>query len=421
MVTGLEFDTPILGTVRMGDARPGEAGAQDELVHFDYFEVHTRRKNADGTWAKHALHEKLLNGQEGTGQGDGEHEPKKLREIPILLPYNNPDLLLTQQFEARRLSDGKRVCVGDGHQAIRIGDSNRSSEATCPGCDRCPFGNSADVFCQRRTSFIFRIDGQGDQFSVFVLHSAGKNTGQTLVAKLHAMYGAFGGKLVGIPMSLKMRNTASTDAIQGPVFYADLVLRGVNPIEAVKLAREHEKEQLDAGFDQQGLEAAMLELKKHSQFAPPEEFGQVRDFYAKDARRSSQEVAAQHFAGAAVNSCDKLVEGQVEAGVLETDSACARWSAVGPAAGARERMRAAAAAAGRQSNTSPAAVDGAPEEVKVSDERPKTLQLVQPTARHIAAAPVAPQAAGAAIPRVVATALSGIPEMPRANAVPAAF
>lgn len=422
MVTGLEFDTPILGTVRMGDVRPSEAGAEDELLHFDYFEVHTRRKNPDGTWAKHALHEKLLKGQEGSGQGDGEnHEPKKLREIPILLPYNNPELLLTQQFEARRLSDGKRVCVGDGIKAIRIADSNRASEAECPGCDRCPFGNSQDVLCQRRTSFIFRIDGQGDQFSVFVLHSAGKNTGQTLVAKLHAMHGAFGGKLVGIPMSLKMRNTASVDAAQGPVFYADLVLRGVSPIEAVKMAREHEKEQLEAGFDQEGLEAAMLELKKHSRFAPPEEFGQVRDFYAREARRSSQEVGAQHFEGAAVNSCEKLSEGQAVAAILETDVATARWSAVGPAAGARERMRAAALAAGQEGNAAPPQAQDPAAAVKVCEDRPKTLQLVQTTAKEIGVAAVTQPPAGAAIPRVVATALSGIPEMPRTNAAPAAF
>jgi hypothetical protein len=422
MVTGLEFDTPILGTVRMGEVRPGEAGAADELLHFDYFEVHTRRKNPDGTWAKHALHEKLLNSQEGAGQGDGENqEPKKLREIPILLPYNNPDLLLTQQFEARRLSDGKRVCVGDGIKAIRIADSNRAGEAECPGCDRCPFGNSQDVLCQRRTSFIFRIDGQGDQFSVFVLHSAGKNTGQTLVAKLHAMHGAFGGKLVGIPMSLKMRNTASVDSAQGPVFYADLVLRGVSPIEAVKIAREHEKEQLEAGFDQEGLEAAMLELKKHSQFAPPEEFGQVRDFYAMEARRSSQEVIAQHFGAAAVNSCEKLSEGQVAAGVLEGDGATARWSTVGPAAGARERMRAAALAAGQQSDAAPTQAKEPAEAVTMSEDRPKALQLVQTAAKDVAPAPVGQPPAGAVIPRVVATALSVIPEMPRANAVPAAF
>lgn len=106
MVTGLEFDTPILGTVRMGDVRPGEAGAADELLHFDYFEVHTRRKELDGTWVKHDLHEKLLKMQKENRQADGENqEPNLLREIPILLPYNNPELLLTQQFEARRLSD----------------------------------------------------------------------------------------------------------------------------------------------------------------------------------------------------------------------------------------------------------------------------------------------------------------------------
>ncbi|MDO5947580.1 recombination directionality factor [Burkholderia cepacia] len=425
MVTGLEFDTPILGTVRLGEVRPGEAGAADDLLHFDYFEIHTRRKELDGAWVKHALHEKLLKMQKEARQGDGENqEPNLLREIPILLPYNNPELLLTQQFEARRLSDGKRVCVGDGKKAIRIVDANRASAEECPGCDRCPFGNSQDVLCQRRTSFKFRIDGQGDQFSVFVLHSAGKNTGQTLVAKLHAMHGAFGGKLVGIPMSLKMRNTASMDSAQGPVFYADLVLRGVSPIEAVKMARDHEKEQLEAGFDQEGLEAAMLELKKHSQFAPPEEFGQVQDFYAQDARRrSSQEAKAQHFEGGAVNSCEKLSDGQAVPGVLETNVATTRWSAVGPAAGARERMRAAALAGGQEVEAMPTQSQSQEPDVEVkgSEDRPKTLHLVEKAVKGIGAVAVAQPQAGAAIPRVVATALSGIPEMPRANAVPAAF
>ncbi|CAB3767430.1 hypothetical protein [Paraburkholderia humisilvae] len=422
MVTGLEFDTPILGTVRMGEVRPGEAGAEGQLVHFDYFEVHTRRKNPDGTWVKHALHEKLLNCQKTAGEGEGEnHDPKKLLRIPILLPYNKPELLLTQQFEARRLSDGKRVCVGDGVKAIRIAESTRAGETECVGCDRCPFGNSQDVLCQRRTSLIFRIDGQGDQFSVFVLHSAGRNTGQTLLAKLHSMHGAFGGKLVGIPMLLKMRNTASMDPSQGPVFYADLVLRGVSPNEAVKLARVHEKEQLEAGFNQEGLEAAMLELKRHSAFAPPEEFGQVQDFYAKDARRSSQEVTAQHFGGTAVNSSGKLADGPAVGDVIETDGETVRRPIVGPATGARERMRAAALAGVQEREAARTQVTDLGEAVKASDDRPKTLQLVQTATREIATATLVQAPLAAAIPRVVAAALSGIPEMPRANAAPAVF
>ena len=189
------------------------------------------------------------------------------------------------------------------------------------------------------------------------------------------------------------------------------------------MAREHEKEQLEAGFDQEGLEAAMLELKKHSQFAPPEEFGQVQDFYAKDARRSSQEANAQHFEGAAVNSCEKLSNGQAVAGVLETDGATTRWSAVGPAAGARERMRAAALAGGPEGEAAPTHSQSQDPDVelKVSEDRPKTLPLVETAVKGIGAAAVARPPVSAAIPRVVATALSGIPEMPRANAVPAAF
>ncbi|NPT58726.1 recombination directionality factor [Paraburkholderia elongata] len=111
MVTGLEFDTPVLGTVRMGDVRTGEAGAPDELLHFDYFEVHNRRKNPDGTWAKHLLHDQLLEklaearlGEKGKGQ-----EAIRLREIPIQLPYNNPELLLTQQLDLHSAGRGHNL------------------------------------------------------------------------------------------------------------------------------------------------------------------------------------------------------------------------------------------------------------------------------------------------------------------------
>ncbi|MBP0596159.1 hypothetical protein J8I87_42505 [Paraburkholderia sp. LEh10] len=428
MVSGLEFDTPILGTVRMGDVRTGEAGAPDELLHFDYFEVHTRRKSPDGTWAKHLLHDQLLEklaetrlGEEGEGQ-----KGIRLREIPIQLPYNNPELLLTQQLEARRLSDGKRVCVGDGQTAIRIIDVNRAQEAECPGCDQCPFGNTQDVFCQRRTSLIFRIEGQGDPFSVFVLHSAGKNTAQTLVAKLHAMHAAFGGRLVGIPMSLKMRNTASADAMGGPVFYADLVLRrGMAPFDAVRMAVEYEKEQQEAGFDQERLEKAMLELKRNSQFAPPEEFGEVRDFYGRGIVPSPQEKNAQPSHVAAGYPHQVLAGGPGTAGEQITGERVPRLSEVAPVSGARHRMRVAA-----QTAASIEQPQDEPETDTVATgavQRVRPLQLVPAPvigvveAAGVVSSAVSPLSPGAPITRVAMEELASIPEMPRSNAQATAF
>jgi hypothetical protein len=435
MITGLEFDTPILGTVRMGEVRPGEAGASEEVVHFDYFEVHSRRKNPDGTWAKHQLHDELLEKlaeakQSGAGDSEDQQEPVKLRQIPIQFQYNNPDLLLTQQFEARRLSDGQRVCVGDGEKAIRIVDGNRAQETECQGCDRCPFGHSQDVLCQRRTSLTFRIEGQSDEFAAFVLHSAGRNTAQTLVAKLHAMHGAFGGRLVGIPMSLKMRYTASADAASGPVFFADIVLRpGVKPFEAVKMAIEYEKQQQEAGFDQERLEEAMLELKRASRFAPPEDFGQVRDLYRRSGGHSWQEVIPQSSDAGAVNSCANFGNGQEE-GEQQASAESARLSEVSPVAGARQRMRAAAALGA--SNIAAAKRDDqgeAPVQAMQAVEPAGTLQLVAPAPADVAAetssdsvvmAPI-PLVTGAPIPHVAVKALASIPAMPQVPAATAAF
>lgn len=428
MITGLEFDTPILGTVRMGDVRTGEAGAPDELLHFDYFEVHNRRKTPDGTWAKHLLHDQLLEKlAEARLGGKGEvQEAIRLREIPIQLQYNNPELLLTQQFEARRLSDGKRVCVGDGQAAIRIVDANRAQEAECPGCDQCPFGNTQDVFCQRRTSLIFRIEGQGDPFSVFVLHSAGKNTAQTLVAKLHAMHAAFGGRLVGIPMSLKMRNTASADATGDPVFYADLVLRrGTTPFEAVRMAIEYQKAQQEAGFDQERLESAMFELKRKSQFAPPEEFGQVRDFYGRGILRFSQETNGRSSDVATVYSPEILADGPGTPGEQITGERVPRLSEVGPVTGARHRMRVAAQAAGsiEQPQDEPEMDAAATEALQAA--RPlqpvpaPVIGVVEPFG--VAGSTFSASIPGAPITRVATEALMSIPEMPRLNAPATAF
>lgn len=418
MITGLEFDTPILGTVRMGETRPGLGGEEVYVVHFDYFEVHNRERNENGTWAKHPIHDKLhkklkLDGQDGASQ-----DALKLREIPITLPYNNPELLLTQQLEARSLVDGRRVCVGNGESAVRLAGDQRPVEMACPGCERCPFGNSQEVQCQRRTSLIFRIEGQDDPFSVFVIHSAGKNTAQTLVTKVHAMHAAFGNRLTGIPMMLKMRNTVSADSDNSSVFYADLVLRDIEPNEAVKAAMEYERAQKEAGFDQSAMEEALLKLKAQSQFAPPEDFGQVQDFYGRRSMTSRGERAPQCLQLVAVNADGPSLEsgaegGQPNEGLEESPSLPApRW-------GARFRMREAVRAA----TSSPAPSEAATPEIGGATKGPQTDS--QPQKLHLVAevdadvqkpVPMVPSVRVETVGRVTTAALAGIPEMPLAAA-----
>lgn len=418
MITGLEFDTPILGTVRMGETRPGLGGEEDYLVHFDYFEVHNRERNVDGTWAKHPIHDKLHNKLKLDCNSGTASDELKLREIPITLPYNNPKLLLTQQLEARSLVDGRRVCVGNGESAVRLASDQRTVEMDCPGCERCPFGNSQEVQCQRRTSLIFRIEGQDDPFSVFVLHSAGKNTAQTLVTKVHAMHAAFGNRLTGIPMMLKMRNTVSADSDNSSVFYADLVLRDINPNEAVKAGMEYERQQKEAGFDQSAMEETLLQLKAQSQFAAPEDFGQVQDFYSRRGAASRGERASQCLQLVAVNgdgpSSESSAGGEQPIAVLE-----AAPPLPPPKGGARYRMRKAVQAA--TSNPSPsehaAPESGASTKGAEIDLQSQQLPLVMPADADV---PKPVQTVHSVrmekIGRVTAAALAGIPEMPLAFA-----
>jgi hypothetical protein len=418
VITGLEFDTPILGTVRMGETRPGLGGAEDYLVHFDYFEVHNRERNADGSWAKHPIHDKLhnrlkLDGHAGTATGE-----LKLREIPITLPYNNPKLLLTQQLEARSLVDGRRVCVGNGESAVRLESDQRTVATACPGCERCPFGNTQEVQCQRRTSLIFRIEGQDDPFSVFVLHSAGRNTAQTLVTKVHSMHAAFGNRLTGIPMTLKMRNTVSADSDNSSVFYADLVLRDINPNEAVKVAMEYERQQKEAGFDQGAMEEALLQLKAQSQFAPPEDFGQVQDFYGRRRAASRGEHASQSLQLVAVNA-----DGHTSEAVAGGDQPIADLEAAPPLpppkGGARFRMRKAVQAATSVTSLNERLAPSAELSAKGAESNLKSemLHLVAPADADVPTpVPMVPSVRGCALGRVTAASLAGIPEMPRAVA-----
>lgn len=423
MITGLEFDTPILGTVRMGETRPGLGGEEDYLVHFDYFEVHNRERNVDGSWVKHPIHEKLHNKLKLDGPAGTAADELKLREIPITLPYNNPKLLLTQQLEARSLVDGRRVCVGNGETAVRVENDQRSVTTDCPGCERCPFGNSQEVQCQRRTSLIFRIDGQDDPFSVFVLHSAGKNTAQTLVTKVHSMHAAFGNRLTGIPMLLKMRNTVSADSDNSSVFYADLVLRDINPNEAVKIGMEFERQQKEAGFDQDAMEAALLQLKAQSQFAAPEDFGQVQDFYSRRGAASRGERASQCLQLVAVNAGGPISESgandQQPIAVLE-----AAPPLPPPKGGARYRMRKAVQAATSNTTSSERAASEAAEPTRDTETelQSKELHLV---ALADADAPkpvvIVPPVQAEPIGKVTTAALAGIPEMPPASAGGAGF
>ena len=66
-----------------------------------------------------------------------------------------------------------------------------------------------------------------------------------------------GGRLSGLPLSLRLRAKSTALSHRAPVYYADLTVReGVSLAEAVQQALSKDEAEAAAGFDRQGLEEA---------------------------------------------------------------------------------------------------------------------------------------------------------------------
>ena len=76
------------------------------------------------------------------------------------------------------------------------------------------------------------------------------------------------GKIAGIPLMLKMRAKSTTQSFRRPIYYADLVVRpGATLFQAIEAGKEYQKKLLDAGLDQENMEAAMLAGIANGDFA----------------------------------------------------------------------------------------------------------------------------------------------------------
>lgn len=266
MIKNLAITTPVIGTIRLGDVAVNERGKRYP-VRSNHFKITALFKDKDGHWVEHPMHQKVAS---TTGQ-----TPDAITEIPIRFMFNNPDLNMRARYEAFD-SDGRIVCAGDGNCAKRR-DGHKVVGVECPGSEACAFGQQAKCNLFGRLNVI--IEGQDDEFSTFILRTESINAVRTLSAKLKRMSAMFGNRLIGIPFKLKLRQKATKMSMWTKFYYADLILNEVTPVEAVKMALEHEKLMAEVGLNQAALEQEALDgLQNGAYEEGSEEFDEIEAF-----------------------------------------------------------------------------------------------------------------------------------------------
>jgi hypothetical protein len=266
MLKGFAYTTPTIGRISIGEVVDGDKGKLPQK--HDYFTITTQAQSA-GKWIVHPLHDALLKQQEvknnAAGQGGG---TQKLREIPIRLMFNNPDMNFRENYTA--FDKGSRpICSGNGENARRVVQGMVESVG-CPGAEMCEFGRANR--CKPYGRLNVQIEGQDDQFSTFIFRTSGINSIRILRQKMQSMFGAFDGKLAGVPLALKIRARSSRLSFGTAFYVADLVLRdGKSIVETIAEGKQYREELKAGGFNQEWMEKEAQNSLENGKFEDSEE------------------------------------------------------------------------------------------------------------------------------------------------------
>ena len=275
MIKGLAITPPVIGRISIG--RMVEKNGKRLPEKDDQFTITTQIQTREG-WLPHPLDEALR--QEGQG--------KKLRSIPVTLPFNDPDLNLRAEYTFFERKSGRPLCSGDGESCRRRTDQGLE-QLPCPSPDLCEFG--AHDLCKPYGRLYVRI-GEEDELGCFVFRTTGYNSIRTLAARLRYFHAISGGNLATLPLELKLRGKSTTQSHRAPIYYVDLTLRaGLSMAEAVSQAREASKQRESQGINQTELDKVAQAGLLNAQFEYSEEEGlQVVEEFVPDSPVSPNEA-----------------------------------------------------------------------------------------------------------------------------------
>jgi len=257
MIKGLAITPPVIGRISIG--RMVEKNGKRLPEKDDQFTITTQIQTREG-WLPHPLDEALRQEVQG----------KKLRSIPVTLPFNDPDLNLRAEYTFFERKSGRPLCSGDGETCRRRTDQGLE-QLPCPSPNQCEFG--AHDLCKPYGRLYVRI-GEEDELGCFVFRTTGYNSIRTLTARLRYFHAISGGNLATLPLELKLRGKSTTQSHRAPIYYVDLTLRAEQSMEdAVSYARETAKARENQGINQAELDKVAHAGLLNTQFEYSEEEG----------------------------------------------------------------------------------------------------------------------------------------------------
>jgi hypothetical protein len=271
MIKGLAITPPVIGRISIG--RVVEKNGKRLPEKDDQFTITTQIQTRDG-WLPHPLDEALRQEVQG----------KKLRSIPVTLPFNDPDLNLRAEYTFFERKSGRALCAGDG-EACRRHTENGLESLPCPSPDMCDYGSHG--LCKPYGRLYVCI-GDDDELGCFVFRTTGYNSIRTLAARLRYFHAISGGNLATLPLELKLRGKSTTQSHRAPIYYVDLTLRADQSMkEAVTHAREEAQVQVNLGINQAELDKIAQAGLMNAQFEYSEDEGlQVtEEFYRSEANQ----------------------------------------------------------------------------------------------------------------------------------------
>ena len=239
MIKGLTITPPVLGRISIG--RVIQKDGKRLPAKDDQFTITSQVQNKDG-WINHPLDAKLRENNDG-----------KLRQIPVRMLFNDPELNLRAEYTLFDRQTGRPLCVGDGEQCQRR-TNNGVETLPCPSPDRCPLAQGGA--CKPYGRLYVNLS-EDDELGTFIFRTTGFNSIRTLAARLSYFAAVSGNKLSCLPLQLTLRGKSTTQSYRTPIYFVDLTLRdGVTLKDAVQHAKAIDSELSEYGFDQSALDDA---------------------------------------------------------------------------------------------------------------------------------------------------------------------
>lgn len=239
MLKGLSITPPVIGRISIG--KVVEKNGKRLPEKDDEFTVTSQVQTKDG-WVNHPIDETLR-----------KSPTTKLRNIPVRLLFDDPDLNLRANYSLFDRQTGRPLCVGDG-ETCRRSLAAGVQTLPCPSPDGCDLARGGH--CKPYGRLNVRI-GDDDELGSFVFRTTGFNSIRTLSARLKYFHAVSGGRLSTLPLELRLRGKSTTQSHRAAIYYVDLTIQtGLTMTEAIAHARSEAENRKDAGFDQAALDQA---------------------------------------------------------------------------------------------------------------------------------------------------------------------